>query len=66
MLLSLHTATPERVSELRTQIGSVPAGSIPPPELRDFPETKALSEKKDIDMSEATKVDMASEVARAE
>jgi hypothetical protein len=66
MLLSLHAVTPERFRELRTQIDSVPPGTIPPPELRDVPEVKILNDKDQIDMVKATKVDTTNEAARTE
>jgi hypothetical protein len=65
MLLSLHAVTPERSSELRSQIASVPSGTIPPPALRDLPETKP-PEMGQIDMVEAAKVDTTNEASKTE
>jgi hypothetical protein len=65
MLLSLQAVTVERSRELRTQIASVPFGSIPPPALRDFPETKP-PDKGPVDMVEATKIDTTNEATKME
>ena len=63
MLLSLHAVTEERSRELRTQIASVTSGKIPPPALRNLPETTP-QEEREVDMVEAAKVDTETETAK--
>ncbi len=66
MLLSVHAVTLERFHELKSQIASVPVGSIPPSELRDFPDMKIPTVDNQIDMVEATKIDKSNEATKKE
>lgn len=64
MLLSLNAINAERSQELRRQIATVPIGTIPPPELRELPETRP-SEKGPADLDDSAKENAANEAETA-
>ncbi len=55
MLLSLHAISVERSRELRKQIASVPADTVPPPALINMPDAKPPATEQ-IDMNDVGKV----------
>jgi hypothetical protein len=65
MLLSMRSITEQRLRELRTQIASVAAGDIPPPELRDLPDA-APPAQASTDVIAAAKVDPANEATSSQ